>query len=138
MKGFKKLAVALFLAVVGFAAAPSFAAGSKYYVALTTVPANGTAAEFAANYPNISGNLYVRKIVVSNSTNTVTQTISIYDTCTSTTAATLKFQSYSGSSGMLEPAVQTFEFLPQSFKLSSPCFKKSGVTSTVDFEIFYE
>ena len=125
------------LAVLGFMPSKAMA-GSKYYVALTTVPQNGTVTEFAANYPNISGGVYVRKIVVSNSTATVAQTISVYDTCTSTSAASLKFQTYSGAASMVTPAYQVFDFLPQSFRLTSPCFKKSSTGSVVDFTVFYE
>ncbi len=138
MKRFKLLVAAGLMALgLGFSQ-PAFAAGSKYYVALTTVPANGTVSEYTANYPNISGNLYVRKIVVANSTATTAQTISVYDTCTSTTAATLKFQIYSGFAGAIAQAVQDIDFLPQSFRLSSPCFKKSATGSTVDVTVFYE
>jgi hypothetical protein len=138
MKSFKlKLAASLLALGLGFSS-PAMAAGSKYYVALTTVPVNGTAGEFAANYPNVSGAMYVRKIIVANSTATTAQTISIYDTCTSTSAGALKLEFYSGFAGMIQPALQEIDFLPQSFKLTSPCFKKSATGSTVDFTILYE
>ncbi len=136
MKRFKLLFVVGLLAL-GLGISPAMA-GSKYYVALTTVPVNGTAGEFTANYPNVSGNLYVRKLIVANSTATTAQTISVYDTCTSTSTGVLKLQFYSGFAGMIEPALQTIDFLPQSLRLTSPCFKKSGTGSTVDLTVLYE
>lgn len=138
MKRFKLFIAAGLLALgIGFSS-PAMADGLKYYIALTTVPVNGTTAEFAANYPNVSGAMYVRKIIVANSTATTAQTISVYDTCTSTSAGALKLQFYSGFAGMIEPALQTIDFLPRSLKLTSPCFKKSGTGSTVDFTVLYE
>lgn len=140
MKSFKKvLILGLFAVGFGMLAKPAMAAGSKYYVAATTYAANGSVADYTLGaYPNISGNLYVRKLVITNSTATVAQTVSIYDTCTSTTAASLKFKSYSGAASMVNPAVQVFDFLPQSFRLTSPCFNKSSTTSDINITVFYE
>lgn len=142
MKSLKTLFI-LALVAGGFAAVQkSEAAGQKYYVALTTVPTNGTAGEFAANYPNIStttaANLYIRKIIIANSTATTTQTISVFDTCTSTTAASLKLRIYTGAASQVQPDLRVFDFLPQSFKLSGACFNKSSTLSTVDMTVFYE
>ena len=143
MKSFKR-SVLFGLMAFGFLllAKPGHADGLKYYAALSTVPVNGTVSEFTANYPNIStttaANLYVRKIIITNSTSTVAQTISVYDTCTSTSAASLKLKTYLGAASQVVQAVQEFDFLPRSFKLSGACFNKSSVTSDVNLTVFYE
>lgn len=140
MKSLKKVFI-IGLFAIGFAllGKPANAApGSKYYVALTTVPVNASVAEYSSQYPNITGALFVRKIIFSNSAPATAQTLSVYDTCTSTTAAALKFQTYLGTTSMVTQAVQSFDFLPQSFKLTTPCFKKSSTSSTVDMTVFYE
>ena len=140
MKSLKKVLLLGLLALgIGFVAQPAMAAGSKYYVALTTYGAKGDVGGFTlGGYPNISGNLYVRKIVISNSTPTVASVLSIYDTCTTTTAATLKFRTYLGAASMVSPAVKEFDFLPQSFRLTSPCVNKDTLTNDVHVTIFYE
>ena len=69
------------LAVISFAA--------DYTCTLSTYNVKGTTSEFALGaYPQIADGVIVDKLVFSNSGTTL-QTISIYDTATSTSAASL-------------------------------------------------
>jgi len=140
MKSLKKvLLIGLLAFGLGFWFQKANGAG-PYTVDLSTNPGNGTVQGYASGaFPNISGNLYVRKLVVSASTNTVNQTISIYTTCTSTTAATLAYKFYLNAvTAGPELNMVSQDFLPQRFKLANPCMNKSDTTSNVQATLFYE
>lgn len=142
MKSFKKVLLLGLLSLgLGLASKPAMAAGSSYTVALTTfVPSGATlsGSYTLGAFPNITGNLYVRKLVVSASTNTVIQTITAYDTCAATTTAAVDFKFYLGAASSSQLAPMEFDFLPQSWKLTSPCFIKNDTTSSVQLTVFYE
>ncbi len=126
---FKSLALAAVLAGVA-----GLAKAADYTVALTTYVPTASATDFGLGaYPNISGTAHPAKLLIANAGATA-QDVSIYDTCTSSTAATL--------AGMvsLSAAIQTAEIeLPRRLmKLSSPCFIKSATGSAVRLTVIYE
>ncbi len=65
----------------------------NYSVALTTFAADnnaGAVVSFAAEYPNVDGGIHIRKIVFTTTNSiAVPVLIRVYDTATSTTAATI-------------------------------------------------
>lgn len=143
MKSFKRVLLLGLLSLgLGLAGKPAFAAGSSYTVNLTTyVPSGALAGSYTLGaFPNITGNLYVRKIIVSASTSTVIQTITAYDLCAATTTAAVDLKFYLGTVNASNYAVPNVEynFLPQSWKLTSPCFIKSDTGSSVQLTVFYE
>jgi hypothetical protein len=109
-----------------------------YTVTVTTYVPTGSAGEFTSGgYPNITGGAYIRQIAIANAGATA-QTISVYDTCTSSTAATLAgvFDVPATIGTYWAPSGNTF--LPQIFKLTNPCITKSSTSSVVQATFFYE
>lgn len=93
-------------------------------IAVSTVDAkgatNGANAFTAAGYPNITGTVNIRQIVSTNYG--LPQTISIYDTCTSSTAAVLAMK-------VVLPSTSTNfgnELLPRVLRLTSPCVTRGN------------
>jgi len=110
------------------------AKAADYTVTLTTYVPTGSAAEFSAgSYPNISGGASLRLIVLANAGATA-QDVSIYDTCTSSTAATL-----AGTISLPGAIGTTVIEVPwRTYKLTSPCFNKSATGSVVKATLLYE
>jgi hypothetical protein len=131
MKSFvKSVALGALLLVLGGVAR----AGSNYDVALTTYVPTASATDFGlGSYPNITGGAYPMKLIIANAGATA-QDVSVYDTCTSSTAATL------AGVVSLSAAIQTVQVdIPRrTMKLTSPCFIKSATGSTVHLTILYE
>jgi hypothetical protein len=89
-----KIKVMLVMIVMALLVMPGLLQADDYTVDITTFDVKGSVADFAkGEYPNIAGGYRIDQIVLSNDT-AVAQTISIYDTATSTTNAVLvaKFQ----------------------------------------------
>lgn len=133
------------LLVVAFAASaflasaisPQKSHAVSYTVAVTTyVPTDSTNYTQGA-YPNISGNLYLRQLVLSNNSATA-QTITVYTTCTSTSAAAVAFKVD------LPATIGTYYFpsgnvvLPKDLPLASPCITRSATTGITQATFLYE
>lgn len=126
------------MAVAGFLFLARPVNAADYTVDLTTFTPTASAASFTqGSFPNVSGGVNVRHLIVSNDSATA-QTITVYDVCTSSTAATVaaKFD--------LPATIGTYqfppygEFLPREFKLTNPCVIRSSTTGTVTLDLFYE
>ncbi len=125
-------------AFLASAFAPQKAVALDYTVAITTyVPTDG-AAQFAQGaYPNIADNLYFRQLAVSNNSATA-QTITVYDTCTSSMTATVAFKMD------LPATIGTYWYpaygeLPRKvLQLSNPCITRSSTTGVTQGSFYYE
>jgi hypothetical protein len=113
-------------------AASAAHAGSFTLDTSTNIP-TGSPGEFTAGgYPNKAGSLYVRSLILANSGATV-QTVSIYTTATSSTAATLAGKVVLASTGTTQ-----VDFPAQTFKLTSPAIIKSATGSNVQATVIYQ
>lgn len=121
----------LFGAFVVLAATKAQAA--DYTLDLTTNVPNASLTEYnTGSYPNRSGGLQVRQIILANSGATV-QTVSVWDTATSTTAATLAAKFVVPTTG-----TYVYEFPAATFRLTSPSFNKSATGSSVQLNLIYQ
>lgn len=128
------------IAIVGIVAALIGAAiiarGADYTVTLSTYNPLGSTAEYTAGaYPNISGTVQLRSLILAN--NGPMETVSLYDTCTSSTAATLAATFIVGSSTTY-PASGGNQFPARLFILTSPCIKKSTTTTDLKATLIYD
>jgi hypothetical protein len=123
----KKLGACLAAALVlALASASPAKAASPYVVTLTTYVPTASATDFTLGaYPNVSGNVHIRKIVLANAGDAL-QTFSIYNNATSSTAATLKGRVVVPSSSTV-----SLDFVLGGFTFTNPAFTKSSTSSTL-------
>lgn len=125
-------------------------AASPFIVTVSSVVPNGSAngsAQFtAAGYPSYTGTLSVRKINLAYTTTSATaqtEYVELWDTCTSSTAATLKWRGVVQSTitlGGTGPYLNT-DIAPRLMTLTSPCFTRSAndiTNGTIKATLFYE
>lgn len=152
MKSLKKgLALALMaLGLVG-AVGPFAYAASPFIVTVSSVVPNGAgngASQFTgAGYPNYTGNLSVRHIGIAYTTTSSgaqTEYVELWNTCTSSTTATLKWrgivQSTATGSGQPGPYLD-IALEPRLMNLTSPCFTRSAndiTNGTIKATLWYE
>lgn len=132
-------------------AIPLAMAASPFIVTVSSVVPNGAAngsAQFtAAGYPNYTGVLYARKINLAYTTTTgtaQTEYVELWNTCTSSTTATLKWrglvQSTATTGGQAGPFIN-IDLAPRLMGLTSPCFTRSAndiTNGTIKATLFYE
>ncbi len=114
---------------------PAFA--NDYTLALTTHNPTACLLDFTSGaYPNIAGGTKIDKIVWATNNSTVAQTLQIYDTCTSSTAATLAYTIYFDTNTDNQITEINFPYY-NPLILTSPGFNKSGTGSTVNVNVQY-
>lgn len=130
--------VALGVAVLGVLVIGANRAEARdFTIALSTYVPTASAGEFTlGTNPDIAGGVRVRQVILANGGATA-QDVSIYDTCTSSTAATL--------AGVISvPASIGTEYVPPTpviqglWTLTNPCFTKSSTSSVVHATLLYE
>lgn len=118
--------------------APQAAHATSYTVALTTYVPTASVGDYALGaYPNVTGTIYARQVIVTNN-NATAQRITAYTNCTSSTSAdTVAFI-------MDIPAtIGTYSLtpnwiLPQALPLVNPCFNRSSTTGVTNLDLLYE
>ncbi len=107
-------------------------------VVVTTHTPTASATDYSnGSYPNITGNLYLRQLILGNAGATA-QDVTVYDTCTSSTAASIAMViNLPASIGTVSVPAHA-PWLPQIFRLTSPCITKSSASSVVNATFFYE
>lgn len=124
----------LLLAIFMFGLVGLSFAGTDYTVTLSTHNPTSGATDFTnGSYPNISGQVQIDKIIFTNAGATA-QAITIYDTCTSSSAATAAFQiDLPAAIGHVEVDYPYHNLLT----LTSPGIRKSDAGSAVNVNIQY-
>lgn len=140
MKGLKSLLfVGAMLCALTVAPRWAMAASSPFTVTVGTVvpngSVNGAAAFTASSYPNYTGTLSVRKITVANTSSPTAEQIQLWDVCTSSTVATLKWTGVVAASSTLN-----VDITPRLMNMTSPCFSKGTFDSTdvIKATLWYE
>ncbi len=136
MKRFtSRLAVALALAIASvsyFGPRPAFAA--DYQVTLSTIVPTASANDFTLSaMPNIANASYIRAITLANYAGAAVQTVDIYRTATSSTAAAIEMT-------VVVPASTTvhLDFPARAWRINGFGIKKSDTTSTTKASVIYE
>lgn len=137
MKHLKRLLFGSVLAI-GLFTITQKAEAVDFQLALTTFSAVENVGHYysQSTYPSISGNILLRNVVLSNFGG-FDQKVSIYDTCTSSSAARLALVVISKASDTAK--VPDTWFLPNVFQLSNPCLHKgTSDGGTVNATLLYE
>ena len=114
-----------------FSGAPAEA--GNYAVALSTyVPTESLGSFTSSGHPQISGNLYVRKLTLSNIGGEA-QTVTLYNTSTSSLTATVAGYWIVAASSTLQ-----VDLLPRALQLTSPGWQKLSADTTVYINVNYE
>jgi hypothetical protein len=125
-------ALTLGVACLGLGPRPAFAA--DYEVTLSTIVPTASAADFTlAAFPQIANSMAIRTLTLSNYAGAAVQTVNIYRTATSSTAAAIEMT-------YVVPASSTVHvnFPARAWKLSNIGLNKSDTTSTVKAQVTYE
>jgi len=130
---YKRIALLTILSVVCISQAGF---GDDYTVALSTHNPTSGVVDFAnGGYPNIAGGVKIDKIILTNGIlNTVSQVITIYDTCTSSMTATVA-QTYDLAASTGPVTINYPAHNP--LILRNLGIKKSSATSAVNVNIQY-
>lgn len=140
MNALKKILLGVGLAaafLVASGVSPQAAHATSYTVALSTIVPTASAADYTAgSYPNVTGSMYVRQSIVTNSSATA-QRITVYNNCTSSTSATIALQ-FDIPATIGAYSLTPNWILPQVFPLTSPCIIRSSTTGFTNLDLFYE
>ena len=138
MKFLKSILIAVFI-MAAFSLCTQVlpvAMAADYTLALTTNTPTGSATLFTNGaFPNITGGAYIRGLIIANRGDAL-QEISVYDTCTSSTAASLAGMIVVGSSTTVTLGAD--QIPAQIWKLTNPGFIKSSTSSTVQITVLYQ
>lgn len=117
-------------------------AASPYAVTVSTVvptAQSGAAALTTAGYPNITGNVAIRKIWLSN--DGASEVVNVWKLCASTTTAALVWTGVvpGTTTAATNGGVLQMDSLPNTFVVTSPCFSKGLAGSgTVKIHVEYQ
>lgn len=143
MKRFNILMASLLALFLGVSAAVVFAASPLEVTVSTVIPngsVNGAAAFTAAGYPNISAStVRIRKIFISN--DGAAERVTVWKTCTSSTAATAVWDGIVSSSitANVGEGNLNVDWLPNAMNVAAPCIHKGlNGSGTVKAHIIYE
>lgn len=138
MKRFKTLLWAVLVAGVLVIPRWAMAAQSPFTVTVSTfvpnVVGNGSTAFTAAGYPNVTGAVSARQIVIDN--NSTVERVRLWNNCASSTTATVVWSGVVKSSDTLVVPIA-----PRLMSLTSPCFSRETQAtdqSNIKATLFYE
>lgn len=121
----KRLLIGMFALGLFLLARDSSAAAKSYTMTVTTNTPTGSATLFTnGGYPNISGGAFLDTLVITGVAAGTTQTVTLYDLCTSSMVATAKMPIiYTGTATVVVP------FPTARYKMTNPCIAVDGTAA---------
>ena len=135
----KFLSLIAVLAILSVIKMPIFAAEREldvYSVAVTTYPITDPVKQAT----QISGNVRIHHIIITNSDATVAQTVTFYEESDSTTTVAAKFAvdiASTSASGYVEPIQIPFPIPASPLMINDLCMRKTSLVSSVRVSVFY-
>ncbi len=145
MKRFNSLLVtmAVLVSIVAWISPKWAFSASPYAVTVSTVVPNastaGSSVISTAGYPNITGNVAIRKLWFSN--DGAAETVNVWKNCTSSTTAALVWTGIASSTttNVANQGNTEMDSLPNTFVVANPCFSKGlAGAGTVKVHVQYQ